>query len=289
MACDCSKKFYVTKMLDFEIQKESCTRCGQCVADCPARIIALAEDGYPFIAIEKEASCYKCQHCLAICPTGSVSIFGLDPAVSRSVTGGYPDSEQLETLIKGRRSVRRYRNENLDPALFQRLLDVAWYAPTGVNSRQVRFTVLDSKDKSARFRDEVMAGLGKLVKENAFPAGTEYYANFVRIWEKHHIDLLFRDAPHLLVTSAPKNVATPVQDCLIALSYFELFAQANGVGTVWNGLVNRVISDLLPETRQRLGIPDDHVVGYAMVFGKPDVHFVRTVQHAPALIHRVTI
>ena len=273
-------------MLDFEVQKESCIRCGECVADCPARIIAMVEDGYPFIAAEKEASCYKCQHCLAICPTGSISILGVDPAESRSLTGGYPDPDKLETLIKGRRSVRRYKSEDLDPELFQRLLDVAWHAPTGVNSRQVRFTVLDSKEKMAQFRDEVMAGLGKLVKENTLPAGMQYYTNFVKIWEKHHVDLLFRDAPHLLVTSAPKRVASPVQDSLIALSYFELFAQANGVGTVWNGLVHKVISDLLPWSRQRLGIPDDHVIGYAMVFGKPDVQFVRTVQHTPAIIHR---
>ncbi len=276
-------------MLDFEVQKESCTLCGECAADCPARIIAMGDDGYPFIAPEKEASCYKCQHCLAVCPTGSISILGLDPAGSialTGVTGGYPDPVALETLIKGRRSVRRYKNENLDPALFQHLLDVAWHAPTGVNSRQVRFTVLDSKEKMAQFRDDVMAGLGKMVKESTLPAGMEYYTNFVKIWEKHHVDLLFRDAPHLLVASAPKCVASPVQDCLIALSYFELFAQSNGVGTVWNGLVYKVINDLLPLNRQRLGIPDDHVIGYAMVFGKPDVHFVRTVQHTPALIHR---
>ena len=278
--------FSETKMLDFKIQKESCTRCGECVADCPARIIAMADDGYPFIATEKEGNCYRCQHCLAICPNGSISIFGLDPAESIALTGGYPDPVSLETLIKGRRSVRRYKSENLDPELFQRLLDVAWNAPTGVNSRQVRFTVLDSKEKMAQFRDEVMAGLGKIVKESTLPAGMEYYTNFVKIWEKHHVDLLFRDAPHLLVASAPKRVASPVQDCLIALSYFELFAQANGVGTVWNGLVYKAISDLLPLSRQRLGIPDDHVIGYAMVFGKPDVHFVRTVQHTPALIHR---
>lgn len=273
-------------MLDFEINRESCIRCAECVTDCPARIIAMAEDGYPFIAVEKEANCYRCQHCLAVCPTGSVSIFGLDPAASLTLAGGYPDPDRLETLIKGRRSVRRYRDENLEPALFQRLLDVAWHAPTGVNSRQVRFTVLDSREKTAEFRDAVMEGLGRLLRENALPEGTGYYANFVRIWEKHHIDLLFRGAPHLLITSAPKSVATPVQDCLIALSYFELFAQANGVGTVWNGLVHRIITDLLPETRILLGIPDDHVTGYSMVFGKPDVHFVRTVQHAPALIHR---
>jgi len=273
-------------MLDFNINRKKCTRCGQCVADCPARIIFISEDSYPSIAIETETSCYKCQHCLAICPTGSVSILGLDPATSSILAAGYPDPEKLETLIKGRRSVRRYKDENLDPALFQRLLEVAWHAPTGVNSRQVRFTVLDSKDKVAQLRDEVMAGLVRLIKGNALPKEMEFYANFVKIWEEHRIDIIFRGAPHLLITSTPMKVPTPEPDCLIALSYFELFAQNNGVGTLWNGLAKWAINDLLPETRQFLGIPDDHMIGYAMVFGYPDVHFVRTVQHYPALIHR---
>ena len=87
-------------------------------------------------------------------------------------------------------------------------------------------------------------------------------------------------------TSVPKHVPSPLPDCLIALSYFELFAQANGVGTVWDGLAKWAINDLLPETRQRLGIPDDHLIGYCMVFGKPAVRYSRTVQHGPALISR---
>ena len=182
--------------------------------------------------------------------------------------------------------MRRYKDENLDPALFQKLLDVAWHAPTGVNSRQVLFTVLDSKEKVAQLRDEVMAGLGKLIKEQALPKKMESYANFVKIWEEHNIDIIFRGAPHLVIASAPMTVPTPEPDCLIALSYFELFAQANGVGTLWNGLAKWAINDLLPETRHLLGIPDDHLIGYSMVFGYPDVHFTRTVQHYPALIHR---
>ena len=44
--------------------------------------------------------------------------------------GSYPEPDKLETLIKGRRSFRQYRDANLDPALLQRLLDVAWHAPT---------------------------------------------------------------------------------------------------------------------------------------------------------------
>ena len=275
-------------MLDFTVNTAICTRCGECAADCPARIITMKE-GVPTIATDKESDCYRCQHCLAICPTGAVSILGLKSGDSRPLAGAYPDPDRLEVLIKGRRSVRRYRPENLEPELLQRLLDVAWHAPTGMNTRDVLFTVVDDREKLARLRDEVMAGLGWLVSEGKLPEGMEFFADFVRLWEEKQVDILFRGAPHLLIASAPRQGACPVPDCLIALSYFELFAQSLGIGTVWNGLTKWAISDLLPETRQRLGIPEEHVIGYVMSFGRPALRFHRTVQHGEAAVNRVVI
>ena len=278
-------------MLDFTVDTITCTRCGECVADCPARIIAM-EEGIPTIAPDKEAACYRCQHCLAICPTGAVSILRLKPTGSIPLSGNLPDPDKLENLIKGRRSVRRYKPENLEPELLKRLLDVAWNAPTGrsptgVNARDVLFTVVDDREKLAKLRDKVMAGLGRLVREERLPEGLEFFADFVCLWEEKQVDILFRGAPHLLVASAPSQGASPVPDCLIALTYFELFAQSLGVGTVWNGLTKWAINNILPETRQRLGIPDDHVIGYVMSFGKPALRYYRTVQHGPAKIHRM--
>jgi nitroreductase/NAD-dependent dihydropyrimidine dehydrogenase PreA subunit len=274
-------------MINFTIDQSLCSRCGDCVADCPARIIAMTEEAFPMIAPDMEPLCYKCQHCLAVCPTGAVSILGLHPENSQPVAGNFPDPARMATLIKGRRSIRRYEPENLEPAMIQHLLEVAWHAPTGVNSRQVRFTVVDDRMKLARLRDEVMAGLVRLVQEDGFPEGLGFYAEFVRMWEEEQIDVIFRNAPHLLVASVPPQVVSPMPDCLIALTCFDLFAQANGIGTLWNGLAKLAINDLVPETRVLLDIPDDHLVGYAMVFGRPAVHHVRTVQHGPALIHRM--
>lgn len=272
-------------MIDFQINKKLCTLCGLCVADCPAMIIAV-ENGLPAIAPEKEATCYKCQHCLTICPTGAVSILGLKSADSQPIAGQFPAPERLESLMKGRRSVRRYKDENLDPKLLQKLLEVAWHAPTGVNSRQVLFTVVDDREKMDLLRKEVMGGLTRLVRENALPKGMEFYSNFIKLWDENGFDVIFRGAPHLLIASAPISVASPLQDCMIALTYFELFAQANGVGTVWNGLLKWTVNDILPEFRSRLGIPGDHQIGYAIAFGKPAVHFARTVQHGPVFINR---
>ncbi|MBJ6748976.1 nitroreductase family protein [Geomonas anaerohicana] len=274
-------------MLDFKVAKDTCTRCGLCVADCPAHVIDTA-DGFPLITAEKEAGCYRCQHCFAVCPTGAVSILGLDPGKSTPLTGDWrPDPARLETLIKGRRSVRRYKPENLEPELMQRLLEVAWHAPTGVNTRQVRFTVIDDRDKLAAFREELLAGIKRLVQDNALPEGLAFFADFVKLWEEQGVDVLFRGAPHLLVASVSSKAVSPLQDCVIALSYFELFAQTNGVGTVWDGLAKIAIADLVPEAQATLGIPEDHTLGYCMAFGKPAVQYARTVQHRGALIHRV--
>ena len=271
-------------MLQFQVNKPACIRCGECVFDCPSRIIGV-EEGYPAIPAEKESACIRCEHCLTVCPTGAVSILGYQPAESRLLEGNLPDPSQLETLIKGRRSVRRYQEENVDPELMQRLLEAAWHAPTGVNSRQVRFTVIDDREKLSRLRDEVMEGLVQLQKENRIPREMAYFSRFVRVWERQKVDLIFRNAPHLLIATAPKGVACPKEDCLIALSYFELLAQSSGLGTVWNGLVKWAF-DLLPEAREKLGIPEDHLFGYSMSFGMPAVRYFRTVQHAPAIIHR---
>jgi nitroreductase len=245
------------------------------------------QEGFPLIVPEKEATCYRCQHCLTICPTGAVSILGLNPDDSRPLAGNYPDPDQLETLIKGRRSVRRYKPENLEPEVIQRLLDVAWHAPTGKNDRKVLFTVVDDGEKLACLRDEVMDGLGALTRTDKLPKGMEFYADFVRMWEEKKVDILFRGAPHMLIASAPAQCASPIPDCLIALSYFELFAQSLGVGTVWNGLTKWAINDILPEIRQRLGIPGDHQIGYIISFGRPALRYHRTVQHGPAHSNRV--
>lgn len=273
-------------MLNFIIDRQACTGCGQCTEDCPAQIIAM-EDGHPGIAPEKETLCYRCQHCLAVCPTGAVSLLGLDPAQSLALPGNQPDPEQLEMLIRGRRSVRHYLPENIEPALLQRILEVAWYAPTAINAKQVRFTVVADREKMAAFRAELMAGLGRLVRAGALPEGMGFFSGIVAAWEENNIDVIFRGAPHLLVASAPQGGPAPIADCLIALSYFELFARSLGVGTVWAGLAKWAINDLLPETRERLGIPEDHLIGYAMAFGKPAVHYARTVQRGKPTVHFV--
>lgn len=270
-------------MLKFEVRREICVKCGLCAKDCPVNIIDL-KTGYPRIGEDKESNCIKCQHCLAICPTAALSILGKSPNRSRFIKGNFPDPYQMETLIKGRRSVRHYQDENLDPTLIKRALDVAWQAPTGVNMRQVHFFVIDDKENLAVLRDDAYKGLEELIARGQLPEDKAFFTGFVRAWKEQGVDVLFRGAPHLVVASAPSGGPSPLPDCLIALSYFELFAQSLDIGTVWNGLVKWTINDLVPELRTRLHIPEDHLIGYAMAFGKPAVQYQRTIEKGSANI-----
>lgn len=271
-------------MIQFQIDEERCIQCGECAEDCPAGVISM--DDYP--TITNEEGCYKCQHCLAVCPTGAVSILGKDPDACTELEGNMVDAARLETLIKGRRSVRRYSENDLAPALIDELLDITSHSPTGVNAQAVLFTVVREGAVMKTLREEVMAELTRLNDDGKLPEGlvTQYIGMAVEAWKEAGMDIIFRGAPHLLITSAPKNSPCPVQDTHIALTTFQLMAHARGIGTLWDGMVMMAIS-LIPGLAARLGIPEDHSIGYAMIFGEPAVEYHRTVQRGPASVNVV--
>ncbi|MBW2452458.1 MAG: nitroreductase family protein [Deltaproteobacteria bacterium] len=275
--------------LSFEITEDKCTRCGLCGKDCPVKIITL-QTGAPRILPANQELCIKCQHCLAVCPNGALSIMGLSPEQSVPVNvNSFPEPNKMEALIKGRRSVRYYHDENLPADTIRKLIDVASYAPTGFNSRSVRFSVIDDKQVLAEFREKAYDSLAKLVSLGHLSETRSGFSRFVDLWQNKREDVLFRGAPHLLITSAPKKSASPVPDCLIALAYFEMFAQSLGVGTVWNGLVKRLVDQLVPSLRMQFGIPEHHIIGYAMGFGRPAIQYSRAVQHPQAEVLRLSI
>ena len=274
-------------MLDFSLNTDACTGCGECVKECLCDVIAMGDD-FPHLLEGGEERCIGCQHCLAVCKPGALSIFGKDPADSRPLKGNLPEPAQMETLIMGRRSTRRYKKEGVDPALIRHLLEVASHAPTAVNQRRTQLTVVDTPEAMDKLRDRAMASALKMLRENSFPKGLERLAGYFQKCESGE-DAIFRNATHLLVASAPADSLSPMADCHIVMSYFELLANSHGLGTVWNGIARIMLDQVAPELRDLLGIPKDHVLACAMAFGKPAVQFYRTVQRPGGTIHRAEI
>jgi nitroreductase/NAD-dependent dihydropyrimidine dehydrogenase PreA subunit len=269
------------------VDEERCHRCGDCVSDCPARIIALGDDGPPFIPAERESNCTRCQHCLAICPQGAVSIHGHAPEDSRPLLAeNLPSLEQVDLLVRGRRSVRQYRRENVDPALVERLLEALACVPTGTNTRELTFTVIRDRATLDALRRHVLAGLAGALKAARLSERNTSFASAVLRADSEGRDMVFRGAPHLLVVSAPASTPCPHQDVPLTLATFDLLAQSAGLGTVWCGYLHRAF-DALPGLKELVDLPREHVY-YPMLFGYPAVRYARTVERkGTATIRRV--
>ena len=272
-------------MLDFLIDESRCIQCGECAADCPVRIIDVSQ-GLPRIGEQRQGLCIRCQHCLAVCPTAALSILGVNPDESAEILPPAPDG--LENLIKSRRSVRRYRPEAVERAVLDRLMEAVAYAPTGKNERKVRFTLVDDPEVMARIRVLTMDGIRRAVDEDGLPDGMEFFAKFLTAWDQGR-DIIFREAPHMLIASSPREATAGEADPFIALSYFELMAASLGLGTVWCGYARWALQSVVPELGRRLGIPSDHRSMYAVMFGWPAVRYARAVQREAQGLHRVRL
>lgn len=264
-------------MLEFKVDEALCDQCDLCVIDCPARIIERPEGGYPRIIEAEAGDCIGCQHCLAVCPPGAVSIHGRDPGASLPLKPELlPSLEAMERLVRGRRSCRHYRNENVDPALLERLLKDVANAPTGVNCRELTFRVIDDRGAMQRFREKAMYSLRTAIESGEIPQESGAAHRFVQAYYEEGLDLVFRRAPHVLFVTAPPDAPCPQQDVVLALAYFELLAHSAGLGTVWCGLISTLLA-LRPQLKTLLGIPADHI-HYQMLFGYPKFGYARTVQ-----------
>lgn len=274
--------------MDFKIDKEKCIKCKLCASECPVLIID-ARTEFPEIKDGKAQNCLKCQHCLAVCPTAALSIWGKNPADSIAGNSPKPTTEELENLMQTRRSIRRFKNEDVEKELIHRMVSKAAYAPTGKNENSVLFSVVDNRNDMAKLRELAYNRIKKAAEENRLPESFSYLNNFREVWESKQIDVIFRHAPHLLIASAPKSGTEPALDCAIASTYFDLLANSNKLGTLWDGFAKYVFEDVFPELKAEIGIPENHEITSVLLFGKPAVKFARSIQSDGLHLNTITL
>lgn len=257
-----------------------CTRCGQCVKDCPTQIIRQEGTAVPFVT--EESSCMHCQRCLAVCPTGALTYDGFRPEDSLPLGAGHvPTLEQMETLVRGRRSVRQYKRENVDPVLLDRLINDLSNVPSAVNNQGWQFSYIDDISVMDAFRNKSMNALKGALEAGQIPDHFEYLKMAVPAFFEQGGDIIFRGAPHVLIISMPKGQYEPTVDLSLALAYFELMAQSAGLGTTWCGMIKMAMM-VCPELKQDFGIAESCQAYYPMLFGNPAVRYFRGVQRDQA-------
>ena len=258
------------------IDKEKCIHCGLCVSDCITHCIKINKgDNIPVFRKGGEERCIKCQHCMAICPTGALTIWNKNPENSENNNFNI-SSDELLKLIKSRRSYRKYRQENLEEDKINKLKDMLNWVPTGVNNHRLHFSFIDNIEVMNDFRDKVNTKLINLLNKTPFKGIKKKFSRYIKAILAGE-DVIFRNAPHMVVVATPLKAPCKDIDPIIALSYFEIYAQSMGIATLWCGLAAACLK-LFPEMSEYLEIPDNYKASYVMLFGASDKKYHRTTQ-----------
>ncbi len=253
----------------FIVDEKKCIHCGLCVKDCIEYAIRFDKNRIPKMV--SPDMCINCRHCFSICPEGAISFNGETSSNAEAINAHNPD--EILNLIKSRRSNRRYKTENVDKETVSKLKNMLKWVPTGCNFHALQFTFIEDIEVMNDFRNTVNE---KLKKESANnPEITAEFGAFKDILLKGE-DIIFRGAPHLIAVSNNKNAPCRQEDGIIALSYFELYAQSLGLGTCWCGFMKTIINTF-PELCSYLEIPKENEFCYAMLFGNKAVDYARTI------------
>ena len=261
-----------------EINKEKCIHCGLCISDCLSGCIDFNNEKFPEMV--DESRCISCQHCFAICPTGALSFNGKNP--DESTPAAYDD---ILDLIKSRRSVRQYKDEEVSEEMLKKIKEMLPFIPTGCNSHALHFSIVEKKSVMDVIRKRVT---DLLIKTLSYKAISPLMNKFSRYKDALLAgeDVIFRGAPHLIVVSSPITAPCATVDPIIALSYIELYAQHLGLGTCWCGFAEVCIK-MFPELCEMLELPSGYKPVYAMLLGVPAVKYKRTIQPEPYKITEI--
>lgn len=259
----------------FELDRDKCLRCAQCVRDCAFRALKTDAEGYP--RIPHPEACMRCQHCFAICPTGAIAFDGKSPAGSVAPDAELPSAQSVSNWMRMRRSVRQFSDVDIPREKLERIFGALANAPTGCNARALTFTCYPDRAAMDKFKLAFIQELesyhvnGKMLpKWLAVPA--------IRL-RKGTEDIFFRNASGMVVISCDETspgVTTPAEDVAAACAYFEMIAQAEGLATCWCGFL-AMIKQAVPTVARVLGLRESTPF-YAMLFGESAVRYARGVQ-----------
>lgn len=263
-----------------KVDKEKCIGCGLCVKDCFPRDIEIV-DGKANI---KNETCMKCGHCIAVCPKCAIETdeYNMEEVKEYNAKEFDIDAENLLNFIKFRRSIRQFKNKEVENEKISKIIESGRFTQTGTNAQDVSYIVV--KDKLNELKPLVFESLNELgghMLANLTPE-TMKFKRYAELWQQMYKgyqedpvkgDKIFFNAPAIIVVTGSTVNAS------LASSNMELMTNALGLGTFFSGFFamaaknNKKIADLLDLKEE---------IVTCMVIGYPSVKYQRTVPRKDA-------
>jgi nitroreductase/NAD-dependent dihydropyrimidine dehydrogenase PreA subunit len=264
------------------VDREKCNKDGVCVSECPARIIQMDEkEGYPVPTPDFAEYCIQCGHCVSACPADALRLDWLGPEVCTAMNKNLRVTrEQADQFLRGRRSIRTFKDKAVPREILEKLLGIACSAPSAKNQQPWHWIVVEKPKKVRRLAGMVVEAMRLFIRANPEAAQSMGFPRAVASWDQGY-DRICRGAPHLIVVHADRNWAFGAEDSALALSLLDLYATSIGLGACWAGYVYKTVNSY-PSLFEDLGLPADHLAFGAMMIGYPKFKYRRIpLRHRP--------
>jgi nitroreductase len=196
------------------------------------------------------------------------------------------------TLLRQRRSVRRYKSKAVPRETIERILAAAQCAPTGTSHSSTGVIVIDQAKTLAQFSELVYQLYEKLEAGLRNPIARTFIKRSVRAKEYHTLqeflmpgmhwyirwyregksNEILRDCPALLLFHSPVDEPVGAENCVIAAFHAILMAETLGVGTCFNDILPSACNRSV-EIRQMLALPEGREVYASVTMGYPKYRF----------------
>jgi nitroreductase/NAD-dependent dihydropyrimidine dehydrogenase PreA subunit len=240
-----------------------CSNCKSCINECVFSNFSVDENNEEVI-FDATQGCILCGHCIIVCPENAIVYKDMKDEVVPFESVQEPSSlvsyEKMHKLMRAKRSIRQYKKKKVPKEVIKKVLESMRYAPTGVNIRNLKCTIISD--------EKVIDRLSNLITDVVIQDSGE---TPLLKKKEQGIDPIFYHAPQVIILHSDK--AEDIVNATIAITYGMLSAETLGLGTCWMG-ITRTVLNMKKEIREGVAGIRGVVLG-VMTIGYPAVKYLR--------------
>lgn len=290
------------------INSEKCNLCGLCIKICKDFSLMIDKNGKLIVSDKPVFGCFACGQCAAICPNEAIEIEGRE--FSKDDLIDYPDKESksdyehLHKLLLGRRSVRDFKDKQVEKEIIDKIVFTSSTAPMGIPPSDVGVLILDGKDKVKEFTGDFLTFVKKsmmifnpviMLLFRLFMSKESYllFKNFAKPlykillqkWEIGEDWLLYNAPLSIYYYSCP--YADPA-DPVIAATYSMIAAESLGLGSCMIGTIGPMLKSGSKKLKEKYGIHTKSNGGIMLIFGYPKYKFHKAIKRSFAKVSHLS-
>ena len=167
-------------------------------------------------------------------------------------------NETLKTIAR-RRSIRKFKAQQIPQELISEILKAAMLAPSAHNEQSCFFTVIQNR--------ELIKELNQASKD----AARNFHIDDIRKIAEHPTLDIFYGAPTVIIISGKPSALLNEINCAAATMNLLIAAESLDIGSCWNGIAGILFHQEPKKYASLFKLPDGYQPHYAIALGYKDM------------------